>query len=209
MAFQLSKEEQVKEIIKAGKDPVYFINNYCRISHPIHGLIPFKTYDFQQDLLSSFNDHRFNVILKARQMGISTIVAAYIVWMMLFHRDKNVLVMATKFGTAANLVKKVKAMMRGIPEFIQISSIHVDNRTSFELTNGSQIKASSTSGDAGRSEALSLLVLDEAAHVEGLEELWMGLYPTISTGGRCIALSTPNGVGNWFHQTFIDAKSLI
>ena len=156
MAFQLSKEEQVKEIIKAGKDPVYFINNYCRISHPIHGLIPFKTYDFQQDLLSSFNDHRFNVILKARQMGISTIVAAYIVWMMLFHRDKNVLVMATKFGTAANLVKKVKAMMRGIPEFIQISSIHVDNRTSFELTNGSQIKASSTSGDAGRSEALSL-----------------------------------------------------
>ena len=103
MAFQLSKEDQVKEIIKAGKDPVYFINNYCRISHPIHGLIPFKTYDFQQDLLASFNDHRFNVILKARQMGISTIVAAYIVWMMLFHRDKNVLVMATKFGTAANL----------------------------------------------------------------------------------------------------------
>ena len=207
MAFQLSKEEQVKEIIKAGKDPVYFINNYCRISHPIHGLIPFKTYDFQQDLLSSFNDHRFNVILKARQMGISTIVAAYIVWMMLFHRDKNVLVMATKFGTAANLVKKVKAMMRGLPDFVQISSIHVDNRTSFELTNGSQIKASSTSGDAGRSEALSLLVLDEAAHVEGLEELWMGLYPTISTGGRCIALSTPNGVGNWFHTIYSNAES--
>ena len=207
MSLKLSKQEIVKEIVKSGKDPVYFINNYCRISHPIHGLIPFKTYDFQQDLLSSFNDHRFNVILKARQMGISTIVAAYIVWMMLFHRDKNVLVMATKFGTAANLVKKVKAMMRGIPEFIQISSIHVDNRTSFELTNGSQIKASSTSGDAGRSEALSLLVLDEAAHVEGLEELWMGLYPTISTGGRCIALSTPNGVGNWFHTKYVNAEA--
>ena len=69
------------------------------------------------------------------------------------------------------------------------------------VTNGSQIKASSTSGDAGRSEALSLLVVDEAAHVDGLEELWMGLYPTLSTGGRCIALSTPNGVGNWFHKT--------
>ena len=97
--------------------------------------------------------------------------------------------------------------MRGLPEFVQISSIEVDNRTSFELTNGSQIKASSTSGDAGRSEALSLLVLDEAAHVEGLEELWMGLYPTISTGGRCIALSTPNGVGNWFHSVYANAES--
>jgi hypothetical protein len=74
------------------------------------------------------------------------------------------------------------------------------------LNNGSQIKASTTSGDAGRSEALSLLVVDEAAHVEGLDELWTGLYPTLSTGGRCIALSTPNGVGNWFHQTYIDAE---
>ena len=75
------------------------------------------------------------------------------------------------------------------------------------MSNGSQIKASSTSGDAGRSEALSLLVIDEAAHVDGLDELWTGLYPTLSTGGRCIALSTPNGVGNWFHQTYVDSDN--
>jgi phage FluMu gp28-like protein len=73
------------------------------------------------------------------------------------------------------------------------------------LANGSQIQAASTSGDAGRSEALSLLVIDEAAHVENLDELWAGLYPTISTGGRVIALSTPNGVGNWFHKTYTEA----
>jgi hypothetical protein len=95
--------------------------------------------------------------------------------------------------------------MRNVPEWMRIASISVDNRTSFELSNGSQIKATSTSADAGRSEALSLLVIDEAAHVEGLDELWTGLYPTLSTGGRCIALSTPNGVGNWFHQTYVDA----
>ena len=83
--------------------------------------------------------------------------------MMLFHKDKNILVMATKFNTAANLVKKVKAIMRNLPPWIRISEISVDNRTSFELSNGSQIKATSTSGDAGRSEALSLLVIDEAA----------------------------------------------
>jgi len=125
---------------------------------------------------------------------------------MMFHRDKNVLVIATKFSTAANLVKKVKHMIRNLPEWIQIANVTIDNRASFELSNGSEIKASSTSADAGRSEALSLLVIDEAAHVEGLEELWTGLYPTLSTGGRCIALSTPNGVGNWFHQTYIDSE---
>ena len=207
MSFQLTKKEMMKEILKCGKDPTYFLNTYARISHPLHGTIPFRTYDFQQDLLDDFNDYRFNVILKARQLGISTITAGYVVWLMLFHRDKNVLVMATKFGTAANLVKKVKSIMKNLPDFIRIAEISVDNRTSFELSNGSFIKASSTSGDAGRSESLSLLVLDEAAHIDGLEELWTGLYPTLSTGGRCIALSTPNGVGNWFHKTYMESDS--
>ena len=205
MAYQLTKKQMLAEIVKSGKDPAYFINNYCRISHPMEGLIPFKTYPYQDEMLINFNDHRFNIILKARQLGLSTIVSAYVVWMMLFHRDKNVLVMATKFSTATNVVKKVKNIMKNLPDWIRISDIKIDNRASFELSNGSQIKATSTSGDAGRSEALSLLVIDEAAHVEGLDELWTGLYPTLSTGGRCIALSTPNGVGNWFHKTYVDA----
>ena len=206
MAFQLSKQEIVKEIVKSGKDPAYFINNYCRISHPMHGLIPFKTYPYQTELLNDFNDYRFTVILKARQLGISTITAAYCVWFMLFHKEKNILVIATKFSTAGNLVKKVKNIMRNLPPWMQVAKVSVDNRTSFELSNGSTIKAASTSGDAGRSEALSLLVIDEAAHIDGLDELWTGLYPTLSTGGRCIALSTPNGVGNWFHKTYAGAE---
>jgi len=205
MAYQLSKKQILKEILLCGKDSQYFLNNYARISHPTKGQIPFRTYEFQGELLKDFQSHRFNVILKARQLGISTIVAGYIAWMILFHRDKNVLVVATKFSTASNLVKKVKTTLKRLPEWLQIADISIDNRTSFELSNGSQIKASSTSGDAGRSEALSLLVIDEAAHVEGLEELWAGLYPTLSTGGRCVALSTPNGVGNWFHKIYQEA----
>ena len=207
MSFELTKKQKFQEILKCGKDPAYFLKNYARISHPMHGLILFDTYDFQDTLLNDFNDYRFNIILKARQLGISTITAGYISWLMLFHKDKSILVMATKFATAGNLVKKVKSIMKNLPDWIRIATISVDNRTSFELSNGSSIKAASTSGDAGRSEALSLLVLDEAAHIEGLEELWTGLYPTLSTGGRCIALSTPNGVGNWFHKNCVDAES--
>ena len=72
--MNLTKEQAVKEIIRCGKDSTYFVNNFCRISHPVHGLIRFNTYDFQDDLLDNFSAHRFNVVLKARQMGISTIV---------------------------------------------------------------------------------------------------------------------------------------
>jgi len=208
MSQYLSKKELVKEIVKCGKDPVYFIDNYCKISHPTRGQISFKTWDFQQDLLQKFNDYRNNVILKSRQMGISTITAAYVSWMMLFHRDKNILVIATKFSTAANLVKKVKAMIKLLPPwFDQLSAIAIDNRSSFVLNNGSEIKASSTSSDAGRSEALSLLVIDEAAHIDGFGELWAALQPTMAAGGRCIALSSPNGVGNWFHKTYVASQA--
>ena len=207
MTIKLTKQEVMKEIVRCGKKPDYFINTYAKITHPMKGLIPFHLYDFQESLLEQFENSRFNVILKARQLGISTVTAAYVAWMMLFHREKNVLVIATKFNTAANLVKKVKAIIKHLPEWLRISTVDIDNRTSFVLSNGSQIKASSTSGDAGRSEALSLLVIDEAAHVDGLEELWMGLYPTLSTGGRCIALSTPNGVGNWFHKIYTESEN--
>jgi len=205
MAFKLTKKDIVKEILKCGKDSTYFINNYCRISHPMKGLITFKTYPYQDDLLDDYNDFRFNVILKARQLGISTITAAYCVWFMLFHKEKNIVVLATKFSTAANLVKKVKSMMKNLPDWLKLAQIDVDNRTSFELSNGSIIKAVPTSEDAGRSEALSLLVVDEAAHIEKMNEIWTAVYSTLATGGRCIALSTPKGTGNWFHKTYIGA----
>tara|TARA_R110000851_G_scaffold78789_4_gene173758 strand:+ start:98 stop:1678 length:1581 start_codon:yes stop_codon:yes gene_type:complete len=204
--MSLNKKEMMGEIVRSGKDPVYFSNTYAKISHPMHGLIPFKMYEFQEEALRDFKKHRFNIILKARQLGISTTVAAYVCWLMLFHRDKSILVVATKLGTAANLVKKAKAIYKNLPAWLRIATIEVDNRNSFELSNGSQVKASSTSGDAGRSEALSLLVVDEAAIVEGLDEMWAGLYPTLSTGGTCIALSTPYGVGNWFHKNYVEAE---
>lgn len=209
MSYKFTKEQIQKEILKCGRDPVYFINTYAKVSHPIRGPIPFKTYQFQDEALKNFIDYRFNVVLKARQLGLSTIVAAYIAWLMLFHRDKNVLVLATKLLSAANLVKKVKYIIKNLPTWLIIADISIDNRNSFELSNGSQIKASATSGDAGRSEALSLMVLDEAAFIEGMDDLWTGVYPTLATGGRCIAISTPNGVGNWFHQTYVGAEALV
>ena len=84
----LTKKELMAEVVRSGKDPVYFANNYAKISHPLHGLIPFEMYKFQEEVLDNFKDNRFTIILKARQLGISTTVAAYVCWLLLFHRDK-------------------------------------------------------------------------------------------------------------------------
>ena len=100
--MSLNKKEMMAEIVRCGKDPAFFCKKYAKISHPMRGSIPFDLYDFQEEALKDFKENRFSVILKARQLGISTTVAAYICWMMLFHKDKNVLVVATKLGTAAD-----------------------------------------------------------------------------------------------------------
>jgi hypothetical protein len=92
-----------------------------------------------------------------------------------------------------------------LPTWLKNGSME-DNKLSLRLTNGSQIKAIASSPDAGRSEALSLLIFDEAAFIDDIDEIWVAAQSTLSTGGSCIALSTPNGVGNWFHQTWIGAE---
>jgi hypothetical protein len=202
----ITKAQIKKEILRSGKDPVFFITSYVKASHPVKGVVPFDLYDFQQDLVSDLQKNRFNIILKARQLGATTTIAAFILWMMNFNRDKEILVVATKLATAAGMVKKVRKMYARMPEWMKIAKIKTDNVNAFELSNGSIVKASSTSSDAGRSEALSLLVIDEAAFVDGMDEMWAAIYPTLSTGGRCVALSTPNGAAGWYYKIYTEAE---
>ena len=52
-----NKQKQVKEIIRCGKDPVYFMQKYVKIQHPTRGLIPFETYPFQEDCVGDFENY--------------------------------------------------------------------------------------------------------------------------------------------------------
>ena len=204
MAEQL-KEVIKQEYIKCAQDPVYFLKKYCMIQHPIKGKIPFTLYPFQEETVNDFKDNRFNIILKARQLGISTLTAGYSLWQMTFFQDKNILVIATKQDTAKNLVTKVRVMHANLPSWLKQRCVE-DNKLSLRYVNGSQIKAVASSTEAARSEALSLLILDEAAFIDKIDDIWTASQQTLTTGGSCIALSTPNGVGNWFHQTWVQAE---
>ena len=214
MAVQGKPTKSLKEIIaeeyrKCGADPIYFMKKYCIIQHPVRGKIPFHLYPFQEDCLTDFKDNRFNIILKSRQLGLSTLSAGFILWKMLFNQDYNALVIATKVTVAKNLVEKVRVMHDLLPIWLRDggnSSVE-DNKLSLKLKNGSQVKAIASSPDAGRSEALSLLIVDEAAFIRDIDEIWLSAQSTLSTGGAAIVLSTPNGVGNWFHKMWVDGES--
>ena len=204
-------QPNIKQIIQqqymmCAKDPVFFMRNYCYIQHPKRGKIKFNLFKFQEESLSELRDNRYNVILKSRQLGISTLAAGFALWSMLFAEDFNVLVIATTQEVAKNLVTKVRVMHENLPSWLK-GTVEADNKLSLKFKNGSQIKAVSSATTGARSEALSLLIVDEAAFIRNIEEIWIASQATLSTGGGAIVLSTPNGVGNWFHQTWADAES--
>ena len=199
------KQAIKQNYIKCAKDPSYFINQYCTIQHPQRGKIKFKLYPFQYEVLEEYQNNDYNIILKSRQLGISTLSAAYSLWMMLFQNDKNILVIATSKDTAKNLITKVRIMYEALPAWLKTAIVE-NNKLSLIFKNGSQIKAIASNESAGRSEALSLLIIDEAAFIEKIDTIWTAAQQTLATGGRCLAISTPNGVGNWFHKTWIDAQ---
>jgi hypothetical protein len=204
---RFNPKQRAQEIVRCGKDPAYFINKYVWIQHPTKGALKFDTFEFQDECLEAFQEHRHNIVLKSRQLGLTTLVAAYSVWMAVFQRNKNILIIATKLAVAQNFIKKVKYAYRRLPTWLPIGQIVYNNKQSIEFDNGSSIKAIPTSDDAGRSEALSLCIVDEAAFVRNFDEIWTALYSTLSRGGNSIVLSTPNGVGNKYHELYTQAEA--
>ena len=207
----MSDKKQLKEAIKreyakCATDPTYFLGKYGIIQHPVKGKVNFNLYDFQEKSLKSFMKHDYNIVLKARQLGLSTLTAGYALWMMTFQQDKNILVIATKQETAKNLVTKVRVMHANLPGWLKQPCVE-DNKLSLRYKNGSQIKAVASSEESGRSEALSLLIIDEAAFIDKIDTIWGAAQQTLATGGRALVISTPNGVGNFFHKTWVDAEN--
>ena len=198
-------KEAIKRYAKCATDPVYFLGKYGIIQHPVRGKVNFNLYDFQEKSLESFMKHDYNIVLKARQLGLSTLTAGYALWMMTFQQDKNILVIATKQETAKNLVTKVRVMHANLPGWLKQPCVE-DNKLSLRYKNGSQIKAVASSEESGRSEALSLLIIDEAAFIDKIDTIWGAAQQTLATGGRALVISTPNGVGNFFHKTWIGAE---
>jgi hypothetical protein len=208
----MSQQADIKEIIKqeyikCAMDPVHFFRKYCYITHPVKGRTLFHLYPFQEVTLGDFRKNRFSIVNKSRQLGISTLVAGYSLWTMLFNKDKTVLCIATKQETARGMVEKVQFMYENLPSWLKGNQKPIsNNKLSFQLANNSRIVATSAASDAGRSYAVSLLLIDEAAFIEGIDKIYTSIKPTIATGGGIIALSSPNGIGNWFHKTYTEAQ---
>ena len=201
-------KEHVKEYIKCSKNPVYFARNYVKIINVDKGLVPFKLYKFQKEMVETFNSNRFSICKLPRQSGKSTTVTAYILWLILFKDSQNIAILANKGSLARDLLGKIQFAYEYLPKWLQ-QGIVVWNKGNIELENSSKVVAAATSSSAIRGGSYNLIFLDEFAFVGNnlAEEFFSSVYPTISSGqtSKVIIVSTPNGM-NHFYKMWIDAE---
>jgi len=198
-------KEIEKEIEKCKNDHIYFICKYIKAVHPVKGLIPFDLYKFQREIVTDFTSNRFNIIKKFRQAGITTMCCAYTLWYSLFKKEKAILVVSIGERESTAFLERVWRMYDELPDFLKVG--HEErNKHTFKLSNKSKIKSIPSSDSAGRGESVSLLIVDEAAFIDNMEIFWASIFPTISTGGEAIVLSTVNGMANWYYEYYQKAN---
>ena len=178
--------------------------NYIKVTHPVRGLVPFKLYPFQEKIVSELENNRFNILRKFRQAGCTTIASAYALWLAVFQRHQSIVILSKGDTEATEVLDRIKIMYEELPGFLQ-PGITEDNKHTLKLKNRSVIKSRPSGKQSGRSLAGSFLIIDEAAFVESIDTIWAAVYPIISTGGRAFVLSTVNGLGNWFYETYARA----
>ena len=203
--------DELRDLARVVKD-IFFFATFIWVVNPVKGKVRFDLYPYQRSVLYQFLKERFNIILKFRQAGITELISMYCLWLAMYHPNKKINIISIKDTIAKKVLKKIKFMYKNLPPHLQTPIINgrtgeYGTSTEMEFSNGSLISSIPTTEDAGRSEGLSLLIIDEAAIIRWASTIWASAFPTLSTGGSAIINSTPYGVGNFYHSTWVDSVS--
>ena len=213
-------EEEMDIYQKCYDDPVWYVENFCKFMTDA-GLDTVELRDFQKNVISTVTEETYipenddfgpknrNIIwMAARQSGKTTTVSSFLSWMLVFHPDRNILVVANKEDTAIEIVDKITNIFKGLPYFLKPGCENF-GKTGLKLENGSRILSSATTNTASIGFTIHCVLLDEFAHIADniVANFWRSVYPTLSSSkiSQCIITSTPNGTTNKFYDIWSKA----
>jgi len=211
-ADNLSAQEKQIEALACQQSIHYFVQRYVYINDPLKGRTKFEMWPVHNELLDIVLANKRIITLKARQVGVSWLAAAYAVWRASFFDGSNVLMLSKREDEARALLAKSFYVYQNLPIFLR-RKVHKHNETEFSFQDNktpgvasTAIKAFPSTEDAGRSESASDVICDEWAFHPFADINYAAYKPTIDSGGRLWGISTANGVGNFFHTTYVRAK---
>jgi hypothetical protein len=205
-----SKEELMKEYTKAYRDTSYALRTYLETYDNTQSrYVPLALFPDQETLIKDYDTANENIVIKYRQAGVSTVTAAWAAKKLAFasrKRPEKVLIVANKLDTATEFAIKIKSFLQQWPDWLEVEfSKEKDATAHYKLKNGSEVKAVGTSKDALRGYTPTILIFDEAAYIEAGDDFWAACMASLSTGGKVIVVSTPNGYDQIYYSVYKQA----
>ena len=193
-------EWELEEMRKCAENVVYFANKYCKVMTD-DGIQKINLRDYQVQILDQYQTHRKNIFVSPRQSGKTITSSIFLLWYLLFNFEKNAMIMANIGDTAAELMDKIKVIMKGLPFFLKPGLI-VYNVMTMKFDNGCRIMAKTTTKTSSIGYTIHMLYMDEFAHINPnfINQFFKSVYPTISSSqiARVIITSTPNGMNKFW-----------
>lgn len=187
---------------------LFFCENFGHIKHPSEGRIPFILRDAQRETVECWLEERYSIVLKARQIGFSTLVSIFSFWLTFFYSDRHVIMLSRTEREASKLLSHSKYLYNNMPDWLRhLGPVLSFTQTKCEMSNASALESMPSANDPARGSTAFLIVVDEIAFLQNSDEAWASIEPVVDVGGSCIMLSTANGEGNLFHKLWSGARA--
>jgi len=228
MANLAKKNKFLMEYMKCKSSFHYFCANYILLELP-GGDVKFSMYELQKTLIDIIEDKHHAIVLKSRQVGISTSLQAYCAWLLIFFPNIVIGIVSKDGPEATTFARTISGMIDKLPKWLKPNGGQKNqtgfakrSEQSFILTNGSKCFAATVNpkapGKTLRGKAITFLIIDEAAFVDKVDEAWTSMVPALSTNQKhakkacvpygTIILSTPNktsGAGAFYYRQYTNA----
>jgi hypothetical protein len=206
----LSREQVLLEYARCVKDTPYALKTYLQTYDNTQSqYVPLELFSDQKTLINDYDTYEENIALKYRQAGVSTVTAAWASKKVVTaskRKPEKVLIIANKLDTSQEFANKVRSFIDQWPTWFGISySNEKNSQRHFKLSNGCEVKAVATSKDALRGYTPTILIFDEAAFIDADDDFWSACMASLSTGGKVIVISTPNGFDPIYYTIYDQA----
>jgi hypothetical protein len=206
----MTKEQVIIEYKKCMKSTPYALKTYLQTyDNTVSRYVPLELFQDQVQLVEDYEEYNENIALKYRQAGVSTVTAAWASKRLAFARKEKpekVLIIANKLDTSVEFANKIRGFTEQWPSWVGIGFAPEKNSARhFKLSNGCEVKAVATSKDALRGYTPTTLIFDEAAFIEADSDFWAACMASLSTGGKVVVISTPNGFDAIYYEIYDQA----
>jgi len=209
MSYEFT-QDQIRELQRCSYDPIYFIEKYVMIRHPVDGTIPFDMFTYQKNMIKAFGQYPLTITLAPRQVGKSIVLCGYVLWYAMFRMDKTILITSNKNINAMELISRIRFMYDELPSWLRSGKGNCWNKHNLDFENGSRIISSAVTECAACGMSISLLVMDEFAFVRPSIQIdfWASIEHLLSCTTKCIITSTKSTETDLFAKIWKLATTL-